>query len=717
MPKVPSYDNFQTQVASQPNVQLQAPGGPTPGAIAADQASNLGRAASSAGDAASKIMLDMQDQANQVRVNDAMNKARQTALTLTYDPQAGFKNLKGDAALTRPDGQSLNQEYGGKLQESIDGIAGGLANDAQRRAFGLQAGGLVTSFNGDVQGHILGEYRNYQLTTQDGTIKLGIDAAKLGWNNPEAIKPALDSVKAAVFETGRITGEGASETAAKMKTATSMVHLGVVESALQNNMPTYATDYLAANKGEMTADDILKVTGQVNHAMDGRQALDAVKAAGKTLTAQIAPTDSDRLTNIVRGMESGGDRDAVGRFIPGQGTAKGDMQVMDATNKDPGYGVTPAKDGSKEERARVGRDYLAAMVTHYGNPALALAAYNAGPGNLDKAMAAAKKAGTPENWLAGMPKETQDYVAKGMKQYGAGGGAPTFPTESAFVQSALDTLGANPRVELVKLTRDQAVAQYNMLDKSRKETADQAVMRAQQALVQNGGSFAALDPQLKSDVMRYAPDKYDDLQGYAGKIADPIRADNLPAYNQAVLHPEELARMPDAAFESFVKQSFTQRTAREIIKLRDDQLNGKTDTSAEGLNRPAISRALNAALDSLRIPTTHSVKDAAANERLGGIRLFVDNSILDAQRATGEKMTPDKVYAHIAGLFAKDVTFKNTLWYGGAGADTSQKLMAMQISDLPSGAAAGLTQALIQGGNKAPTPTDVLNLYRKLHAK
>ena len=40
------------------------------------------------------------------------------------------------------------------------------------------------------------------------------------------------------------------------------------------------------------------------------------------------------------------------------------MQVMDATNRDPGFGVLPAQDDSPEERARVGRDYLQAR---FGN--------------------------------------------------------------------------------------------------------------------------------------------------------------------------------------------------------------------------------------------------------------------------------------------------------------------------------------------------------------
>lgn len=113
--------------------------------------------------------------------------------------------------------------------------------------------------------------------------------------------------------------------------------------------------------------------------------------------------------------ESGGrDYDAAGRVITSPKGAKGLMQVMDATNLDPGYGVRPAQNDSLEERARVGQDYLKAMIGNYGGDLTkALAAYNAGPGNVDRALAAAQKAGDP-NWMQYLPKpqETVPYVQK-----------------------------------------------------------------------------------------------------------------------------------------------------------------------------------------------------------------------------------------------------------------------------------------------------------------
>ena len=93
--------------------------------------------------------------------------------------------------------------------------------------------------------------------------------------------------------------------------------------------------------------------------------------------------------------------------------ARGTMQVMPGTNVRPGFGITPAQDDTEVERARVGRDYLGAMVQRYGNPAQAWAAYNAGPGAVD---AAIQSGGS--RWLQQLPAETRQYVAKNMTTLG-----------------------------------------------------------------------------------------------------------------------------------------------------------------------------------------------------------------------------------------------------------------------------------------------------------
>lgn len=141
----------------------------------------------------------------------------------------------------------------------------------------------------------------------------------------------------------------------------------------------------------------------------------------------MASPTIDDLYKLVSAAESGNrDYNADGSVVTSPVGAKGRMQVMDATNADPGYGVRPAADNSLEERARVGRDYLAALIGNYGGDVVkGLAAYNAGPGNFDKALSAAQAKGD-SNWMAYLPKpqETAPYVNGIVTKLRAAAGSP-----------------------------------------------------------------------------------------------------------------------------------------------------------------------------------------------------------------------------------------------------------------------------------------------------
>ena len=140
----------------------------------------------------------------------------------------------------------------------------------------------------------------------------------------------------------------------------------------------------------------------------------------------------DALANAVEYVESGGRADAVSPK-----GARGPMQTMPGTLKDPGFGVTPAKNNSPEEMRRVGRDYLAAMQRKYGDNDYALIAYNWGPGNTDKWI----KAGADPNKL---PKETQEYVPKVKAALGIGD-QPSVAAIPAPVRTQSDFYLANPQ--------------------------------------------------------------------------------------------------------------------------------------------------------------------------------------------------------------------------------------------------------------------------------
>ena len=113
----------------------------------------------------------------------------------------------------------------------------------------------------------------------------------------------------------------------------------------------------------------------------------------------------------IRDIESGNrDYDKFGRPVTSPKGAKFAAQVMPTTSTDPGFGVKPAANASAAEFNRVGRDYFAAMKNKYGNSELAAAAYNAGPGRVDKILQRARQTG--RDWKTMLPAETQKYLDK-----------------------------------------------------------------------------------------------------------------------------------------------------------------------------------------------------------------------------------------------------------------------------------------------------------------
>jgi len=115
----------------------------------------------------------------------------------------------------------------------------------------------------------------------------------------------------------------------------------------------------------------------------------------------------NQLLKAIEQVESGGRRDAVSPK-----GARGRMQVMPATARQPGYRVKPARDESEEEYTRVGRDYIMAMLKrHDGNLEHALVSYNYGPGAADKWIASGAK-------KKDLPEETRNYITRVSKQLG-----------------------------------------------------------------------------------------------------------------------------------------------------------------------------------------------------------------------------------------------------------------------------------------------------------
>ncbi|CAM2155402.1 Transglycosylase SLT domain protein [Paraburkholderia tropica] len=125
-----------------------------------------------------------------------------------------------------------------------------------------------------------------------------------------------------------------------------------------------------------------------------------------------APSDLSAQISAIHQNESSGASDARADIVNPASGARGSMQITPtgAGSSNPGFGVAPSN-GTPQDDARTGRDYYAAMRQRYGSPDLAAIAYNWGPGNTDKWLAAGGD-------VSKLPDETLKYVLNFKQQLG-----------------------------------------------------------------------------------------------------------------------------------------------------------------------------------------------------------------------------------------------------------------------------------------------------------
>lgn len=118
--------------------------------------------------------------------------------------------------------------------------------------------------------------------------------------------------------------------------------------------------------------------------------------------------------------------------------AQGPMQLMPAAQKE--MGVTDPFDVTQNVRGGTG--YYAKMLERYkGNEALALAAYNWGPGNVDSV----------KGDLGKMPESVQTYVKTTLQRASGGGGAPAATGQTTTTTGQAPPTGGTPQ-EQAQLT-------------------------------------------------------------------------------------------------------------------------------------------------------------------------------------------------------------------------------------------------------------------------
>ena len=666
MPRVPTYGDFQQMPAQFQPVQIQPA---TPRVDPGAQAASFGQATERAGAVAMDMELEALKQANHLRVDDALNKALEAEMRLAYDKDVGYTSRRGESALPSKDGKLLSDEYDEAFGKVAEEIGAGLGNDYQRQAFGQAMAKRRADFRASTMKHEADEFRTYTLSVREGTIATRMQQIGLNYNNPEVIDEAITSIRAATYDAAKLQGKSAEWADAQARKMASNAHKTAIAAALEKNDVAYADRYLKRYGKDMEADDLLQTTGLITKEMDLHVGTSAATEAMGRWAPKIVPGDMDRLTNIVLAMESGGRRyDASGKLIEGPatkyGTAKGEMQVLDGTNRDPGYGVKPAADDSPEERARVGRDYLAAMVREYdGDVSKALAAYNWGPGNLDRAV---KEHGP--NWLQAAPEETRSYVERGVREFGAGAGRGKRPS-LAEIKADLrgdPLLAGNPA--RLKAAEEAAEKQYRDIEAAEKQATDEALDTAYRGLYANGGNMNALPVSVRAMI---PGDKLSAVMGFADTVRKSGGAVHNPeAWAQILSMPREsLAAMsPIEFFREFRPHLDDAHLEKGYALLNDAR--GEVGADAKHLEViTTANRVKKAAIDAGLLPATgkandNEVKAFAQFERLvdDRVRQFEATDLQGKRKANSAELQQiidgtlmDKVFVSRTGWIDREV--------------------------------------------------------------
>lgn len=713
----PKLVDPQVQIAPATSADLN-PGAIQPGltqgeaALPGQQEQQISRNVGEAGDNMAEIAQRIQLQTNAVVADNAVNQAKEVALRLAYDPQSGFTAAKGWDALHRDSGQPLADEYAQKFDDAAAPIMAGLQNDAQRRAFAIQANDIRTGLYGQATQHESQEFQQYNLSTAEGTVSIEKANIGLNYKDPTQVANSLERIKGATAQQGMLMGRSATWIKAQQETATTDALVTGMKSALDDKNYAWVQGALNTYKDDLKDPNaLLEIKGLVTKEMDTAIGMSAGAAAVASVAPGLNPGGFTRMAGITAQSESGNqDRNPDGSVVTSPKGAQGSMQVMPGTALDPGFGVKPAQAGpdgtvSDAERARVGRDYLAAMVQRYsGDPAKAWAAYNDGPGNVDKAVAAAAKPGAPQ-WLSQLPAETQAYVTGNMRQFQSGLGAPAPPT-FAQVQAKIDAMGLSPERQVHAYT--EAKRRWDGLEADKKSNEEAITSQATQSLLANGGNFDALPTTMKAAI---PADKVEGLQAFGKKIAEGSNTPTDMGVYLKLSDDQYLKSLTDQQFFN-LRPELSASDFQTMATHRASLIKGTPGQSPGDLNTPAIKLTVDSMLQQMGInPAPNFDKDKNGVARVGAIQQYVRDNILTQQQQLGRKFTDAETEASVTKMFSRDKNFQNNILGFDTPGTTSKRLLSMQPGDIPGDQRNAITTALKKSGVANPSDAQIMGAY------
>lgn len=286
------------------------------------------------------------------------------------------------------------------------------------------------------------------------------------------------------------------------------------------------------------------------------------------------------------------------------------------------------------------------------------------------------------------------------------------PTQKQLVDASIANLGANPDPRDRETTIQEADRQYSQIVQAANVAKENAISSAQQEIIKNNGQVP-LSAGAHQKLLTYAPEYAAHVSSFMDAVnpAKEVQT-NIAAYNVAISHPDELARMSDADFLDFQTRNFSMHDREKIANIRADYMSGKPANSAANINTGPLNDAVNTRLASIGVNPRPATSDLNGQQRVAAIKHFITEDIYSQQAQLGRKMTGPEINQRVDQLFSQSTDLPGLIY----GVNTKATL-AMKAGDIPKDELAKVKDALSSVGVKAPTDDQVMNTYWKWKAK
>lgn len=680
-----------------------------------------GNLANDAQKVAVKHYEDQLKQARDARVLDA-NTQMMTHVQDAMYGENGALNKTGEAAFLGSDGKTVSDIAYDDMVKQQQSISDTLGDDEQKAMFNAHSMPMLTTMRQQLMNHEAESHRVYVKSTLEANNAAQVSNIDHNYNDNDGMRKSIDQINKNSAQLALTNGQGAEAGAVIAQTHISGALNNVINSALDRNdatsIPT-AMNIMQHFAKDMNQDDL--VAGYAKIA-SGKRAMESYSASFNAIQQVkpiLNPTDSDRLNNLISGAESGNmqwkkdgsivtsPKGAIGRWqvMPDTGPEAAKLAGLEWNPELFNQKMTgnPVIDGKASQyNEALGKAYFQEQLqVNNGDQQKALAAYNAGPGALKKAIADGG-----DNWLSMLPTETQAYVGDITTRLQNGEGKPKPATLKDTVEIALASLPVGATVEQMKDVEIDVTHRFGLEAQAINDHVNANVNEAMGIVEANKGDLSKVPQSLRASIPN---DKWAHVETYAGQKGGGPEKSDLALYNRLTENDTELMKLSPDEFVA-LKSRLTNSDWHSLQTQRDSIRNPSAEKSPNNLDSSAVTSSLNNALDSVQIPRGDGKN--VDHEHLGAIRQYVNTQLLWQQNEEGKHFTEKEINNRILGFFAKGVLTKHYF-----SSDKNETLLSKNTKDIPSDARESLKSSFAKKGISNPTDGQLLLAYYTLIGK